>query len=155
VRNKGAFATYIEEMQKKLDEGAPDGDSFGIGVFDCDDLKTVNDRYGHDKGDIYLKTASSLICKVFQHSPVFRIGGDEFAVVLLNDDLRNREALVTAFEQSMAESRSSKENHWEQVHVAMGIAVFNPKLDHSVIDTVRRADKIMYTHKRQRKSADA
>ena len=53
----------------------------------------------------------------------------------------------------MADSRSSSDNRWEQVHVAMGIAVFNPQIDNSVIDTVRRADKIMYTNKRQYKNA--
>ena len=155
VRTKGAFATYIEDMQKKLDEGPEEGGSFGIGVFDCDDLKTINDKYGHDKGDIYLQTASRLICKVFQHSPVFRIGGDEFSVVLRNDDLQNREALMSTFEKAMADISASTENRWEQVHVAMGIAVFNPQIDHSVIDTVRRADKIMYSNKRQHKSANA
>ena len=48
--------------------------------------------------------------------------------------------------------RGGKENLWEQVHVSMGVAVFNPQQDHSVIDTVRRADKVMYTNKRIRKN---
>ena len=148
VRNKGAFATYIEEMQKKLDEDGPGSAQFAIGVFDCDDLKTVNDQYGHDKGDIYLKTASQLICRVFQHSPVFRIGGDEFSVVLRNDDFQNRDELVAEFEKASAEKTGSTGNLWEQVHIAMGVAVFDPLQDSSVIDTVRRADKIMYTNKR-------
>ena len=154
IRNKGAFASYIEEMQKKLDEGTEEGKTFAIGVFDCDDLKSINDKYGHDKGDIYLQTACRMICKTFQHSPVFRIGGDEFAAVLRNDDLHNREALAGQFEKAMADSRASADNRWEQVHVAMGIAVFNPQIDNSVIDTVRRADKIMYTNKRQYKNTN-
>ena len=45
-------------------------------------LKLINDTYGHEKGDIYLKTACNAICDVFRHSPVFRMGGDEFAVLL-------------------------------------------------------------------------
>ena len=155
VRNKGAFATFIEELQKKLDEGVQDCDSFAIGVFDCDNLKVVNDKYGHDKGDIYLKTSCRLICRVFRHSPVFRIGGDEFAVVLSNNDLQNREALVSELVQSMEDISASAENRWEQIHVAMGIAVFNPRLDHSVIDTVRRADRLMYINKRQYKNSNA
>ena len=86
---------------------------------------------------------------------MFRIGGDEFSVVLRNDDLQNREALMSTFEKAMADISASTENRWEQVHVAMGVAVFNPQIDHSVIDTVRRADKIMYSNKRQHKSANA
>jgi len=150
VRNKGAFTNYLDDMQKKLKEGAESPD-FAIGVFDCDDLKAVNDRYGHDKGDIYLKTASRLICRIFQHSPVFRIGGDEFAVILRNDDFRYRQELVDAFNKASQEISGSTENPWEQVSVAIGIAEYDPAQDHSVTDTMRRADKAMYINKRKGK----
>ena len=153
VRNKGAYANFIEEMQTKMDEN-PGSMEYAVGVFDCDDLKTVNDRYGHDKGDIYLKTASRLICRIFQHSPVFRIGGDEFSVILRNDDYRNRADLIDAFEKESAAICAAAENPWEEVHISMGIAMYDPEQDRSVIDTVRRADKMMYTNKRRNKSAD-
>ena len=151
VRNKGAFTTFIEEMQEKVNQ-EPGSTEFAIGVFDCDNLKTVNDMHGHEKGDIYLKAASRLICTVFQHSPVFRIGGDEFAVVLKDEDLQNKRKLITRFEKEMEETNASAENCWEEVHIAMGIAVYDPKQDSSVMDTVRRADKVMYTNKRIRKN---
>jgi diguanylate cyclase (GGDEF)-like protein len=154
VRNKGAFASYIDEMQKKIDAGE-ETTEFAIGVFDCDDLKSVNDLYGHDKGDVYLKSASRVICRVFQHSPVFRIGGDEFAVVLRNDDFRYREELLASFEKATARASAEAENRWEQVHVAIGIAIYDPIQDHSVIDTMRRADKAMYVNKRKRKNGEA
>ena len=153
VRNKGAFANYIEEMQAKLENGQEDGE-FAICVFDCDDLKAVNDLYGHDKGDLYLKSATRMICKVFQHSPVFRIGGDEFAAILRNEDFRNREALIALFEKTTAELCSKAENRWEQVHVAAGVAVYQPDLDRTVMDTVRRADKVMYANKRMYKNGE-
>ena len=152
VRNKGAYSTYLEEMQNRL-EAAGGQMAFAVGVFDCDDLKAVNDKFGHDKGDLYLKNASRLICRVFQHSPVFRIGGDEFSVILQNDDFRNRDALVRQFEKGMEEINLSTGNQWEQVRVAMGIAVYDPRGDHFVIDVVRRADKTMYENKRVRKAA--
>ena len=150
VRNKGAFTNYIDDMQSKMKE-KPEKTEYAIGVFDCDDLKTVNDQYGHDKGDIYLKTASRLICRIFQHSPVFRIGGDEFSVILRNDDFRNREELAAAFEKEAREISAAAKNRWEEIHVAMGIAVYDPGQDHSVIDTVRRADKFMYANKKVHK----
>ena len=151
VRNKGAFDAYIQDLQDQVDH--KEDVRFAVGVFDCDDLKTVNDRNGHDKGDVYLKAASRLICRVFKHSPVFRIGGDEFAVVLQNEDYQNRDELVSMFEQLQDEICASAENTWEEVHVAEGIAVFDPEVDRSVSDAVRRADKIMYAHKRNRKDA--
>ena len=150
VRNKGAYEEYIQELQNKVDQN--EDLAFAIGVFDCDDLKSVNDRYGHDKGDLYLKSASALICKVFQHSPVFRIGGDEFSVVLMNEDFDNREKLVKQFEEAENEISSSTNNRWEQVHIALGIAVYDPDSDRSVNDTARRADKIMYDNKRTGKT---
>ena len=152
VRNKGAFTNYIEEMQAKVEED-PEHTEFAIAAFDCDNLKSVNDLYGHEKGDIYLKTSCRMICKVFQHSPVFRIGGDEFAAVLRGSDYENREELTRKFEIASAETRASSNNRWEQVRVAMGIAAYDPQQDHSVVDTVRRADKIMYINKKAHKNA--
>ncbi len=152
VRNKGAFANYIEELQTKVEED-PEHTEFAIAAFDCDDLKSVNDLYGHEKGDIYLKTSCRMICKVFQHSPVFRIGGDEFAAVLRGSDYEHREELTREFERASAKSREKAGNRWEQVRVAMGIAAYDPQQDHSVVDTVRRADKIMYINKKEHKTA--
>ena len=152
VKNKGAFSTAIDSLQKQMDEGVEEM-AFAIGVFDCDDLKTVNDQYGHDKGDVYLKAACQLICRVFQHSPVFRIGGDEFAVILRNDDYRNRDALIDHFERESERINAENENQWKQVHIAMGVAVYDPQVDKYVIDAVRRADKTMYTNKQARKQA--
>lgn len=146
VRNKGAYNEYMQSMQQKLENG--EISEFAIGVFDCDDLKSVNDQCGHDKGDIYLQTATRLICRVFDHSPVFRTGGDEFAVILLSSDFQNRQALVSQFDKEKDEINASTENTWEQVHVALGIAVYDPEIDHSIDDTARRADKIMYENKR-------
>ena len=149
VRNKGAFDEYVQDMQKQIEQKEPI--EFAIGVFDCDDLKKINDQYGHDKGNEYLKVASRLICKTFQHSPVFRIGGDEFTVIIRNEDYQNREALAEQFEQSRKEICEKAENSWEKVCVAMGIADYDPEQDYSVNDTVRRADRLMYENKRQRK----
>ena len=149
VRNKAAFYEYIESLQEQVDNG--EQMNFAIGIFDCDDLKQINDQNGHDKGDVYLKTASQLICRIFAHSPVFRIGGDEFAVILQKDDFANREELARTFDQAQKEVSAAAGNEWEEVQVTLGIAVYNPEIDHSVTDTFRRADKIMYENKRIRK----
>ena len=154
VRNKGAFEIYVRELEETLLH-APESPGFAVGVFDCDNLKTINDQYGHEKGDIYLKTASALICRVFQHSPVFRIGGDEFAVILQNDDYRDRNALIRLFDERNAEICASANEPWEQTRISMGIAEFNPRTDCSVGDVTRRADKRMYENKRRRKAAQS
>lgn len=151
VRNKGGYDEYLKGLQDRLEKG--EAMELAVGVFDCDNLKTINDQYGHDKGNVYLTTACRLICKTFQHSPVFRIGGDEFTVVLIGEDYQNREALVRQFNQAEEELSVSARDPWDQVHVAMGFAEYDPQSDASISDTVRRADKSMYDNKRNWKRA--
>ena len=150
VKNKGAFSEFMDDLQNRINVSDKELE-FAIGMFDCDDLKLINDRYGHEKGDIYLKTASRAICNVFQHSPVFRIGGDEFSVILMNEDYYNREELVKKFKKMTDNISGSAKNKWEQVNVSMGIAEYEPENDSSVADIVRRADKHMYEDKHSRK----
>ena len=78
----------------------------------------------------------------------FRIGGDEFSVVLQNDDLQNRDALAEEFRRAMDEASRQATNEWDEVHVSMGIAVFDGSRDQSVGDVLRRADELMYEDKR-------
>ena len=151
VRNKGGFNEYINGLQERIDSG--ERPEFAVIILDSNDLKPINDHYGHDKGDIYLRTASRLICRVYKHSPVFRIGGDEFAVVLMNDDYRNRDKLEAQFIQESGEIYASAENEWDRVSMAMGMAEYDPKSDDSVDDVVQRADKNMYENKHAWKEA--
>ena len=150
VKNKGAFSKALDAMQQKIDKG--EKPEFAAAVFDCDNLKLINDRWGHDKGDTYLKTACRLICRVWQHSPVFRIGGDEFAVLMQGGDYDAREALAEQFKREAETINAKAEHVWEQVHVAMGIADYEPQNDPAVIDTIRRADKAMYANKHRGRS---
>jgi len=150
VKNKGAFSADLVNLQTQADaEGSHM--QFAIGVFDCDNLKWINDRYGHDKGDEYLKSACRLICNTFRHSPVYRIGGDEFSVILRNEDYENKEELIRHYEVMAASINSTAMNPWEQVHISMGFAEYDPQHDSAVTDVMRRADRIMYDHKRMRK----
>ena len=151
VRNKGAYSICIQELQDEIDAGNR-ALEFGVCVFDCDNLKQVNDAYGHDKGDVYLRGASDLICGVFKHSPVFRIGGDEFSVVLRGQDFERRDELVERFRRECDEICREAAHPWERVSVTCGMAVYDAELDPAAIDTMRRADKVMYLNKRERKA---
>jgi len=150
VLNKGAYADHIQTLQDRLDV-AEEKIEFAMGVFDCDNLKAINDTYGHEKGDLYLKYSSNIISRVFRNSPVFRIGGDEFAVILQNEDYLNRDELLRRFRRATEEMNRSAREEWEKVSVTYGLAVYKPKQDMAVIDVARRADQIMYDNKRLRK----
>ena len=150
VRNKGSFDSHMRKLQSKLSEETEESPEFAIGIFDCNNLKPINDELGHEKGDLYLKRSVAVICRSFSHSPVFRIGGDEFAVILQNEDYRKRAWLTHLFEERLAKTASAN-NRWEQISMAMGIADYDPQTDHSVYDVFRRADDLMYENKRIQK----
>ena len=152
VQNKGAFDLYTKELQTRI-ESSENKPEFAVGVFDCDDLKKINDCYGHDKGNIYLKNASLLICQVFSRSPVFRTGGDEFAVVLQNDDYNTRSELAALFNKKSADHNALIAEPWRQVNVTMGLTAYDPHTDNSIDDVIRRADLIMYQNKREHKAS--
>ncbi|MBQ4464292.1 MAG: diguanylate cyclase, partial [Eubacterium sp.] len=77
TKNKTAYAELEQTIQDRIDA---DNECalFAIAVCDINDLKLINDTIGHKAGDDYIRSASKLLCDTFVHSPVFRIGGDEF-----------------------------------------------------------------------------
>ena len=152
VHNKGAFDISLKKLEDAV-EIDPSDTAFALCVFDCNNLKGINDRFGHDKGDIYIRSTCTLICKVFDHSPVFRLGGDEFAAILQYQDYDNRAALLEEFDRVCDEIRANAEEPWTRVDVARGMAVFDAQRDKSAEDVFRRADKQMYEHKRRCKAA--
>ena len=118
VQNRMAFL----EMKDELDELIRNGQitSFGIIVFDINNLKKINDTLGHEAGDAYIKAASTLMSDCFVHSPVYRIGGDEFAVLLRGNDLVNHENLLESFE---TQNEINRRNGY--VVVSSGLAFFD------------------------------
>lgn len=150
VRNNGAFLLAIEELQEQINNGSIDP-NFALGEFDCDGLKRINDEYGHDKGDIYLKKACRTISDVFKRSPVYRVGGDEFYIILKNEDFHNREFILGRLDKVIDEINATAEEPWEQVWLSKGFAIYDPAEDNIVQKIMQRADMLMYENKRERK----
>ena len=148
LRNKLAYDQELLRLEKAWEDGET---RFGVAVIDMNDLKKLNDRYGHDCGSEGLVTLSGLICQVFVHSPVFRIGGDEFAVVLRGTDYEKIEELTEAFREAIAAQGRKAEQPWLAVSAAMGYALYDPQLDYSVEDVFSRADRKMYDEKKRMK----
>lgn len=152
VRNMGAFEIYKRMLDDGI-KGAGRGKrpEFAICMFDCNNLKEINDSYGHDKGDIFLKNACALICNVFTHSPVFRIGGDEFICILQNEDFKNRKELRKRFYERMEAANAVAYDPWDRIDIAGGMAIYAPGIDSSVQDVLNRADNMMYKNKNRSK----
>lgn len=154
VANKSAFDIKISEIQKLIDNPL-EKPKFAVAIFDCDNLKEVNDLYGHDKGDIYIRNTSNLISRVFQNSIVYRLGGDEFAVILLDEDYKNRDKLTKHFIEKSVEICAFAKEPWEQIRVSFGVAAYDPKVDNNAQEVAVHADHLMYNNKRERKKNNA
>ena len=126
---------------------------FAIAMFDVNNLKLINDSKGHEAGDEYLLRACRLICNVFKHSPVFRIGGDEFVAVLSGEDYDNREALMTKINDLMSPYQNTLPMPPDYVSIACGLSTFDSKTDTSAADVAKRADEAMYKDKTAKKAS--
>ncbi|MBR1658863.1 MAG: diguanylate cyclase [Oscillospiraceae bacterium] len=151
VKNKGAYELAAAKLDDSIRAAANSGGKapvFAVVMLDCNDLKTINDIHGHDKGDLYLQTACGLICDVFPHSPVFRVGGDEFTVLLQGDTVAASETLFQEFDRRAAETNAGADQPWERISIAKGCAVYDPEKDADAEDVLARADEAMYENKR-------
>lgn len=153
VRNKRAYDSAIDELAKSLTDDAGSSQEFGLAVIDLNGLKKINDTYGHEKGDIAIKELCRVVCRVFAHSPVYRIGGDEFAVILKGHDLENIDQLVERLSSELSDmSNDDSRQPWERVSAAIGYAIYDAERDDSTGNIFRRADRAMYMRKQEMKS---
>ena len=148
LRNTTAYTAWVTDFNKKIKEGQVD---FGVAVLDINNLKKANDEYGHKSGDELILTASKVISGVFKRSPVFRIGGDEFVVILQNNDFENRESLFEQFKSNCANTFIEEGNVKIPIRIAWGFAKFDSSVDTNFTDVFKRADDAMYENKRKTK----
>jgi len=146
TKNKTAYAELEKSVQTNIDNGV-DYLPFAIAVCDINLLKQINDTEGHSAGDEYIKASAKLLCNTFVHSPVFRIGGDEFAVFLRGDDYTAREKLIKNLKDKVQKNLKGQNGPV----IAVGYSDFNPETDGKVTGVFERADKMMYENKRQLK----
>ncbi|MBQ9899628.1 MAG: GGDEF domain-containing protein [Acholeplasmatales bacterium] len=144
AKSKLAYLEAIESIDKSIyKEELKD---FAIVAFDINNLKEINDTYGHQAGDEYIKSAYELIKDVFKNSSIFRIGGDEFIVILEKDDYINRVDLVNKFNNMIEDNARNK-----KIVIASGLTDYDPKLDKTLRHIIERADFLMYDKKKKLK----
>ena len=147
IKNKNAFAEHSQVLDGKIRTGSHDF-NFAVLMCDLNDLKMLNDTRGHAFGDEALQRSSGMICDVFKHSPVFRIGGDEFVAIVTDYDYDRREQFVKELRE-----RSEKNGRLKSgPELAVGLAVYDPYKDNSFSDVFARADRDMYENKNLIKS---
>ena len=142
VKNKSAYNVKAKELAGQIKKFSAE---FAIVMVDVNFLKRVNDTYGHEYGDKYLIGACEIICEVFKHSPVYRVGGDEFLAVLQGHDYEQRDALMLQLKERFRGSDDKSLQPWENFSAACGIGVY--QLGDSVEQVFQNADEEMYRNK--------
>ncbi len=146
VFNKNAFQDLEENINRKIKE---DYYPFAIAVFDVNKLKITNDVLGHKVGDELLRETAKYFVKVFVGSEVFRIGGDEFVVIMRDDAYAESEKMYNLAIENMKKLKI-KDYPQLEISSAYGIAYYDPYKDQNFSDVFQRADKLMYENKAKR-----
>ena len=114
-------------------------------MLDVNNLKQINDHIGHDGGDKIIIGSCYTLCKGFSHSPVFRIGGDEFVAIIEGDDYEKRYEIYEKLRKNEIEVKNQK------FDFAVGMATYEPGNDACFNDVFNRADQEMYLNKKAMK----
>ena len=142
VKNKHAYLEAEVHMDHLIEEHRQP--PFSVVVFDVNDLKKINDTEGHQAGDQYLQEACKIICNLFKRSPVFRVGGDEFAVISQGRDYDRIEELLDIMDKRNLEAIRD-----DGIVIACGMSRFEN--DSCVASVFERADHNMYENKNRLK----
>lgn len=140
--NRNAYTEYIQK-------GLP-GESLYIVMLDLNDLKKCNDTLGHMEGDRYLTDSAALIRSVFDsYGRVYRIGGDEFCVIMENTSEQEIHSLIEKLTRE--EAAYNEQSRTVHMQIAFGYARYEAGRDTDLDKTRSRADMLMYENKKKMK----
>ncbi len=147
VRNKHAYSEFENALNQEIQNR--EIQKLAVVVCDINGLKYINDTQGHAAGDQLIKEASTMICNYFIHGAVFRVGGDEFVVILQEKGYDTMDEVLGELNEKV--EANIKENG---VVVSIGSSVLQPG-DQQLHDVFARADHMMYERKKELKSMGA
>jgi len=142
--NRRYFKEYIQQMRKQKD-------IYPVSFIsaDCNGLKRINDTFGHQLGDEYLRMSAMLFRMVMpETAQFFRVGGDEFFIVLPRTSREETQALIAEIETQRASFRIKD----QELSIALGFSTIWNEAD-SIRTCIEEADQNMYENKRKSKRA--
>jgi diguanylate cyclase (GGDEF)-like protein len=114
---------------------------------DVDNLKRINDSFGHQEGDLAIIRTADALERAFRHSDILaRLGGDEFVVLALESSSQTQEILLRRFEKYLKKGNAGESRY--DLSVSVGVARFDPRRAISLGELISQADKAMYEKKR-------
>lgn len=149
--NKMAYKEAVISIEKQMEEGTAE---FAVVVMDINNLKKINDNFGHEFGDMLIRDSVSIIQSTFKESTIYRIGGDEFVTILKNDDVGKKAEYLSVFNDEITRFNRNNTKYEQKVQIAIGIAAYISGEDKSFQTVFRRADSVMYENKMALKASE-
>ncbi len=149
IFNRRGFLTMADKRVKMADRSL---ESLFLLYADLDNMKWINDKYGHKTGDNALRETAELLRNTFRKSDIIgRLGGDEFAVLLASKPGTDSEdSVVERFEENIKSvNRQPGKNYL--LSISVGVTTYNAKLPCSIEELMSRADNLMYECKKRKK----
>lgn len=146
VGNKTAYNECVDLLCKRIRD--KEKINFLIAVIDINDLKIVNDTYGHEYGDKLIQNGASILKKVWGSDYTYRVGGDEFVIVYSDMDMECAKERLSLFEEAIEDYNRQNKCEKTYLRMAIGTAVFSSETDKEYMDVFRRADSSMYEDKK-------
>lgn len=144
IGNRTSYLNQVKRLDSEIQQNSAD---FSLIIMDVNDLKGINDTYGHEEGDRILIEAGRAIRTVFGADRVFRIGGDEFAALPESVDNQGLSALIEQLQEEISEANAQSPRPEVPLEISCGAAIFDPGTDACFRDVFERADKEMYREK--------
>ena len=145
VGNKAAYFEAVKDFDTLIEEKKAD---FAVVVMDVNGLKRINDNFGHECGDLVLSDAAAVLKKVFDEERVYRIGGDEFFVIIERATEEIVRGLFSRFDSELERENERLKSYVFPLSVSKGAAIFDPETDDGFRSVFKRADMAMYEDKR-------
>ncbi len=149
IKNSTAYIEAIETLNQKI---SANNAQFGVLVADINNLKQTNDEFGHATGNDLIIHTANILNNIFENSMVFRIGGDEFAIVISGNDYDQYQDLIIKLDNACQDDFITVNDKKIQLSIARGVSIFNADVDKTYEDVFEKADKEMYLNKQSKKT---
>ena len=146
IKNSTAYTEAVKTLNNDINCNNP---KFGVLVADINNLKQTNDQFGHDIGNELIIHTAKILTDIFKCSSIFRIGGDEFAIILKDTDYDNYRSLLERMDEACSKDCITVCENRIPVSIARGVSLFNSSIDRVYEDVFAKADHAMYMHKDQ------
>ena len=144
--NKAAYERLVTRIEWDL---LAEKEKFAMVMVDLNYLKRINDNFGHDRGNQYIKRLYTILRENSETAKIFRIGGDEFVVIFHETACEEVNVYVDKVREEMKLTmQDSSLEPWERVSAAIGVCFYNHLRHSTVSDVFNEADAAMYQDKK-------